>query len=157
MDHTYSCSLQMPAGYALLSEEEMTYTDGGFSFTVGDYTVTVNTQALMEACATTFVTASVNLLMLMGQYSYNYALNGLQNGLADGLGIDGILGHYWGKLNGWSKVASVGMGALGAFYGYVRIRSIFNSLKGLYDSFMDAYNQSTADQQALSAGTVVAA
>ena len=29
MDHTYQRPLQLPAGYAVLSAEEMTYTEGG--------------------------------------------------------------------------------------------------------------------------------
>ena len=29
MDHTYQRPLQLPAGYSVLSAEEMTYTEGG--------------------------------------------------------------------------------------------------------------------------------
>lgn len=44
MDHTYQSTMLMPASYAVLSEEEMTYLDGGadYSFNVGDYTVTLH-------------------------------------------------------------------------------------------------------------------
>ena len=33
MDHTYQRPLQLPAGYSVLSAEEMTYTEGSATFT----------------------------------------------------------------------------------------------------------------------------
>ena len=43
MEHTYQSPMMLPAAYAVLSEDEMIYIDGGeFSFAVGDHTVTVS-------------------------------------------------------------------------------------------------------------------
>ena len=49
MDHTYQSTMLMPASYAVLSEEEMTYLDGGadYSFNVGDYTVTLDRKSVV--------------------------------------------------------------------------------------------------------------
>lgn len=48
MDHTSQSAMLMPASYAVLSEEEMTYLDGGadYSFNIGDYTVTLHPEVL---------------------------------------------------------------------------------------------------------------
>ena len=49
MDHHIQSTMLMPASYAVLSEEEMTYLDGGadYSFNVGDYTVTLHPEVLV--------------------------------------------------------------------------------------------------------------
>lgn len=157
MDHTtYQRPMQLPACYAVLSEEEMTYTDGGFAFTVGNYEITVNTGALVQYLVANTVYASMNLLVYMGQYAFNRASNELQTGLADGLTIGGTINHYWGKMNTQSKIASVGMAALGGYYAYLQIRSMYYSLKNVYDALVNSYNQYQADQQAAAAGLTAA-
>ena len=52
MDHTYQSTMLMPASYAVLSEEEMTYLDGGadYSFNVGDRLVDVTGNGRFRAC-----------------------------------------------------------------------------------------------------------
>ena len=49
MDHTSQSAMLMPASYAVLSEEEMTYLDGGadYNFNVGKYTVTFHPEVLV--------------------------------------------------------------------------------------------------------------
>ena len=126
----------------------MTYTDGGFAFTVGRYEVTVDTAALLQSTVSIFATATVNLLLLMGQGAVERAANEAQTGMADGLGIGDTTAHFWGKLNVASKVATIGMAGLGGYYIYLQARSMYYSLKNVYDSFMDAYHQYQADQQA---------
>ena len=149
MDHTtYSCPMQLPACYAVLSEEEMTYLDGGFTFTAGKYEVTVDTDLLVKSLVTNAMVVSLNLLVYAGRNAYNYAVDGAMTGLADGLSLGGTVTHYWGKLNTWSKVASVGLAALGGYYVYLQARSMYNSLKNIYDALVNSYNQYQADQQA---------
>ncbi len=43
------------------------------------------------------------------------------------------IGHYWGKLNNWSKVATMRSARLGGYYAYAQARSIYLSLKGVCD------------------------
>ena len=57
MDHTYQRPLQLPAGYAVLSAEEMTYTEGGA------LSINITPQQVMAFG----MTVTVNLLGMMGQ------------------------------------------------------------------------------------------
>lgn len=134
MDHTYQHPMRMPACYNVLSEEEMTYTEGGaFSITP-------------EQVLTFGMNVTVNLLGMMGRYAFQYTVSGIQNGLADGLTVGGVLGHYWGKLNTWSKVASIGLAGLGGYYAYVQAVSLYQSIKNLYIGIRDAINESKNQQ-----------
>ena len=53
------------------------------------------------------------------------------------LGVGDAIGHYWGKLNTWSKVATIGMAGLGGYYAYCQARSIYLSIKNLVDAFKE--------------------
>ena len=75
------------------------------------------------------INATVNLLGMMGRYAFQAAVSGMQNALNDGLGVGDAIGHYWGKLNTWSKVATIGMAGLGGYYAYCQARSIYLSIK----------------------------
>ena len=46
MDHTYQSTMLMPASYAVLSEEEMTYLDGGADYS---FDCTGNVQVMRAA------------------------------------------------------------------------------------------------------------
>ena len=126
MDHTYQRPLQLPACCSVLSAEEMTYTEGG--------ALSIN--------------ITVNLLGMMGRYAFQAAVSGMQNALNDGLGVGDAIGHYWGKLNTWSKVATIGLAGLGGYYAYIQARSIYLSLKGFVTELKDAVDQYKADKQA---------
>lgn len=132
MEHTYQDTMRLPAAYAVLVEEEMTYLDGGavYSFDVGKYTVSVDTDVL----ALYAMNLAVNTLYVLGQGSFQLFTNTIQNGLADGLTLYGSLDHFWRGLNGWSKAATVGMGVLGGYYAYAQTVSIINSLKNLFSA-----------------------
>lgn len=78
------------------------------------------------------INATVNLLGMMGRYAFQAAVSGMQNALNDGLGVGDAIGHYWGKLNTWSKVATIGMAGLGGYYAYCQARSIYLSIKILW-------------------------
>ena len=94
MDHTYQRPLQLPACCSVLSAEEMTYTEGGA------LSINITPEQVMAFG----INATVNLLGMMGRYAFQAAVSGMQNALNDGLGVGDAIGHYWGKLNTWSKV-----------------------------------------------------
>ena len=138
MDHTYQRPLQLPAGYSVLSAEEMTYTEGGA------FSINITPQQVMAFG----INVTVNLLGLMGRYAFQGAVSGMQNALNDGLSVGDAIGHYWGKLNTWSKVATIGMAGLGGYYAYCQARSIYLSIKNLVDAFKNAYNEIQAKKKA---------
>ena len=137
MDHTYQRPLQLPAGYSVLSAEEMTYTEGGA------FSINITPQQVMAFG----INVTVNLLGLMGRYAFQGAVSGMQNALNDGLSVGDAIGHYWGKLNTWSKVATIGMAGLGGYYAYCQARSIYLSIKNLVDAFKNTYNEIQAKKR----------
>ena len=64
------------------------------------------------------------------------------------MGVGDAIGHYWGKLNTWSKVATIGMAGLGGYYAYCQARSIYLSIKNLVDAFKNTYNEIQAKKKA---------
>lgn len=138
MEYNNQRMLQLPTVYAVLSEEEMTYIDGGaFSFNITQEQVAVFT-----------INLAVNTLNLLGQGAVEYFSTMLQNGFNDGLSLYGILDHQWGKMNTWSKVAAGGLAVLGGYYVYVQVYSIVQSVKQLIGAFKETFAQIKADQQA---------
>ena len=133
MDHTYQRPLQLPAGYSVLSAEEMTYTEGGA------FSINITPEQVMVFG----MTVTVNFLGMLGRYAVQSAVSGMQNALNDGLGVGDALAHYWGKLNGWSKVAYIGLAGLGCYYAYAQARSFYLSIKNLIGTI-----KGNSDQQA---------
>ena len=78
MDHTYQSTMLMPASYAVLSEEEMTYLDGGadYNFNVGKYTVTFHPEVLV----TYAMNVVVNGVYMLSQGSFQYFINTFKEG-----------------------------------------------------------------------------
>lgn len=138
MDHTYQRPLQLPAGYSVLSAEEMTYTEGGA------FSINITPQQVMAFG----INVTVNLLGMMGRYAFQSAFSGMQNALNDGLTVGDAVGHYWGKLNTWSKIATIGLAGLGGYYAYSQARSIYLSLKNLVDAFKSTIDEIQADKKA---------
>ena len=138
MDHTYQRPLQLPAGYSVLSAEEMTYTEGG----------ALSINITQEQIMTFGMNVAVNLVGVMGRYAFQSAVSGMQNALCDGLTVGDAVGHYWGKLNTWSKVASIGLAGLGCYYGYIQARNIYLSIKNLVFAFKDSVDQYRANKNA---------
>lgn len=71
MDHLYQTTMLLPASYAVISEEEMTYLDGGKEILLGSvfgYDITFNTDQFVIFCQS----ALVNALLLGGSYSLSY-------------------------------------------------------------------------------------
>ena len=138
MDHTYQRPLQLPAGYSVLSAEEMTYTEGG----------ALSINITPEQVMTFGMNVAVNLISVIGRAAFQRAVSGMQNALCDGLTVSDAVGHYWGKLNTWSKVASIGMAGLGCYYGYIQARNIYLSIKNLVDAFKNSIDQYQANKNA---------
>lgn len=139
MEYNHQRMLQFPSAYAVLSDEEMTYTEGGaFSFNI-----------TQEQVITFAVNLSVNTLLLFGSAALDYFSNTVQNGYNDGLTLSGTFSHQWGKMNTWSKVATCGLAALGGYYAYIQVVGIVRSLKELFGAFKTAFDQSKAEQQTL--------
>lgn len=134
MDHTSQSAMLMPASYAVLSEEEMTYLDGGadYSFNIGDYTVTLHPEVL-GAYAMNLV---VNTFYMLGQGAFQYTVNTFKEGLMDGLTVGGVIKHNWNRMNNWSRAATVGMSVLGGYYVYVQAVGIYKSLKNLFGAIV---------------------
>lgn len=150
MDHTSQSAMLMPASYAVLSEEEMTYLDGGadYSFNIGDYTVTLHPEVL-GAYAMNLV---VNTFYMLGQGAFQYTVNTFKEGLMDGLTVGGVIKHNWNRMNNWSRAATVGMSVLGGYYAYAQVRSMYLSLKNLFGSMFGTTTNTDTQDPSVAAG-----
>lgn len=150
MDHTSQSAMLMPASYAVLSEEEMTYLDGGadYSFNIGDYTVTLHPEVL-GAYAMNLV---VNTFYMLGQGAFQYTVNTFKEGLMDGLTVGGVIKHNWNRMNTWSRVATVGMAGLAGYYAYAQVRSMYLSLKNLFGSMFGTTTNTDTQDPSVAAG-----
>lgn len=133
MDHPYQSTMQFPAAYAVITEEEMTYLDGGREITLFrgfGHELTLNTQQFAVFCTA----VAINGLYMMSSTSFKYLANVAQTGYNSGLGLTGTFFHVWDKMDTWSRMASVGVAGLAGFYAYTQVKSIIGSLKNLYDT-----------------------
>ena len=134
MDHPYQTAMQLPAAYAVITEEEMTYLDGGAIVTLGhafgrDWNI--DTDQLTTFC----VNFAVNLSSYVMTAAYSYVTNIFATGIASGLSIAGCVWHAWGKLQTpWSRMGAVAITGIAGVYAGMQAYSIYTSLKNLYDS-----------------------
>lgn len=136
MEYNHQHMLQLPSAYAVLSEEEMTYTEGGaFSFNI--------TQEQVAAFA---VNMAVNTILIVGSVSLEYFSNTIQNGYNDGLSISGIFSHQWNRMNTWSRVAACGLAVVGGYYAYTQVVGVVRNIMSIVEAFKLAYSQSQAEQ-----------
>lgn len=136
MEYNHQHMLQLPSAYAVLSEEEMTYTEGGaFSFNI--------TQEQVAAFA---VNVAVNTILIVGSVSLEYFSNTIQNGYNDGLSISGIFSHQWNRMNTWSRVAACGLAVVGGYYAYTQVVGVVRNIMSIVEAFKLAYSQSKAEQ-----------
>lgn len=147
MDHPYQTTMHLPAAYAVITEEEMTYLDGGSEIVLGQafgYQLTLDTDQFMNFCASIVV----NLGYYALSSSFSYVTGLLQSGIQNGLSIPGAIVHVWSRQEtGWSKAAVVGVTGLAGVYAGMQAVSIYRSLKNLYDAIfnpMPTFNTSTA-------------
>lgn len=143
MDHTYQSTMRMPSSYAVLTAEEMTYTDGG--------AVSITPQQVAVFSANLFL----NVAYLLGSGAVDYAFSTIKTGLQDGLSLAGIGVHFWNRMNTWSKIASVGMGIAGGFYLYSQVVNIAQTVKSLVGAITGSSQQ--AEQSELQQQNLLAA
>ena len=92
MDHPNQNTMLLPASYAVISEEEMTYLDGGQSIYLGsafNHDIYFNTDQFATFCQN----AAINLFVLMTNYSFRYIAGRVQSGLSNGLSLSGTFYH----------------------------------------------------------------
>ena len=88
MDHLYQTTMLLPASYAVISEEEMTYLDGGKEILLGNvfgYDITFNTdqfvifcQRLEQACSVWYWYSGRLLCIRSGRKHYPFGQKHLQ-------------------------------------------------------------------------------
>ena len=139
MEFTYQSTMQLPASYAVLSEDEMVYTVGGA------FELNIDRAAVAQ-----FVTNVIsNSIRLAGQYTFQMAFDGLTNMRNDGLTIPGAVHHYWSNQ---TTVGKVGYAV------YIQAVTLFNTFLSIYNDMRDIYNgTNTQTETATTANAALAA
>lgn len=136
MELTYQSAMVMPASYAILTEEEMTYTEGG-------------ALTEMQAAVINFgINVAVNWVKMLGQGALNSATTGLKEMHDDGMGLATSIQYFWDGQNTRGKVSAVVMGGFAGFYAYVWARQTINTVVSIYQQVKEIYQQSKADKAA---------
>lgn len=138
MELTYQNQMLLPASYTVLSEEEMTYIEGG-AITVSNATAAVLNFAINFA---------VNTIKTLGQGAFNAAWNGMKEMHDDGLSITGSVKHYWGRQTPAGKAGTVVVCSFAAFYVYAQTMQIINTAVAIYQDIKAIYEQTKADKAA---------
>ena len=143
MELTYQ-SPMMPAAYAVISADEMTYIDGG--------ALQIGSNLLTAA-----VNFTVNFAQLMGKAALTAAVGGLLLMHEDGLTLSQSVSYYWDGQSKAGKVGTVVVGGLAGWYGVLKGIQIYNTAKSLYIELKNAYEQTKANRAAAQAGVLAAA
>ena len=146
MELTYQSPL-MPASYAAISEDEMTYIDGG-AIQIGSYLIEFHPEYL-AAMAINF---TVNFAQLMGKAALTTAIGGLVLMHQDGLTLSQSVSYYWDGQNKAGKAATIVVGGLAGWYGIMKGLQMYNTAKSLYIELKNAYAQTKANREAAQAG-----
>ena len=141
MEFTYPNQMQLPASYAVLSEDEMVYIGGG-AFDLG-----ISQQDVLNFS----VNLCVNLVRMLGQGALTNTLNGIQDMRNDGLTTWGAIQHYWGRQTPVGKTMTVVAVGFVGVYLYYQAVSIVNSVLSIYSDMKDIYESDS--QTAGTAGT----
>ena len=139
MELTYQ-SPMMPAAYAVISADEMTYIDGG-ALQIGSYLIEFHPENLFTAA----VNFTVNFAQLMGKAALTAAVGGLLLMHEDGLTLSQSVSYYWDGQNKAGKAATVAVGALAGWYGAMQAIQIYNTVKSIFIEFKNAYAQTKAN------------
>lgn len=135
MELTYQSAMVMPASYAILTEEEMIYTEGGVSE--------------MQAAVLNFgINLVVNSVRMLGRGAFTSATNGLKEMHDDGMGLTTSIQYFWDGQNTRGKVSAVVMGSFAGFYVYLWARQTINTVVSIYQQVKEIYQQSKADKAA---------
>ena len=168
MEFTYQSTMQLPASYAVLSEDEMVYTVGGA------FELNINAQDVLNFT----VNVGVNLVRMLGQAAISNTIAGIIDMRNDGLTTMGAIEHYWGRQTPvgksltipgavhhyWSNQTTVGkvgtvVGAACVGYAvYIQAVTLFNTFLSIYNDMRDIYNgTNTQTETATTANAALAA
>ena len=140
MDHT----MHLPASYAVLSEDEMTYLDGGKEIVLasfGNKSLVLDTDEFNQF----LVSVAVNFGVMMTAASFSFLSNTWQSGKNNGLSPSGTVHHTWDKLaTPWSRFAAIGIVGLAGVYAGMKAIDAVRTIKGVYDSVVSALPQLSA-------------
>lgn len=135
MELTYQSAMVLPAAYAVLSEDEMTYIEGGVSE--------------MQAAVLNFgINLVVNSVRMLGRGALNSAMTGLKEMHDDGMSLTTSIQYFWDGQNTRGKVSAVVMGSFAGFYAYLWARQTINTVVSIYKQMKEIYQQSKADKAA---------
>ena len=147
MEFTYQSTMQLPASYAVLSEDEMVYTVGGA------FELNINAQDVLNFT----VNVGVNLVRMLGQAAISNTIAGIIDMRNDGLTPMGAIEHSWGRQTPVGKTMTVVAAGFAGVYVYYWARSAIESFLSIYNDMRNIYNESEAKNQAQAAGTVALA
>lgn len=137
MEATRSNLIAMPACYAVVTEEEMVYLDGGaFSITKEDV---IN-------FGINFVN---NLALVVGGISFSMGMEYATSKIKL-LGFSGAMSNIFSTIrgfNGWQIAALVGCTACAAYYVTYQVMQIVSLVQALGDAFKQAYDQTVEQSQ----------
>lgn len=145
MELTYQSPMRMPAAYAAISEDEMTYIEGGVAISMP------TTQQVLGFA----LNVAVNFVHALGRGAFNTAWSELKTMHDDGLSLSGSVRHYWGRQTPSGKVATVIVSGFAGFYVYTQTMQIINTVVSIYKEIKDVYEQSKADKAAEQAAASV--
>ncbi len=134
MEHTYQSTLLMPASYAVLAEDEMTYIEGGA------FTLNITTEQVASFAANVVI----NALGMMGSAFVTYGYSTIKEGMLNGLTVGQTIDHTWSRMNTWSRIAMVGLAGLGGYYVYGQVVGVVRSVKNLVDAVKESWEESKA-------------
>lgn len=147
MEFTYQSTMQLPASYAVLSEDEMVYTVGGA------FELNINAQDVLNFT----VNVGVNLVRMLGQAAISNTIAGIIDMRNDGLTTMGAIEHYWGRQTSVGKTMTVVAAGFAGVYVYYWARSAIESFLSIYNDMRNIYNESEAKNQAQATGTAALA
>lgn len=138
MELTYPNQMLMPASYTVLSEEEMTYIEGG----------AIEMSAVTANVLNFTINVAVNAVRMLGRGALNSAMSGLQEMHDDGMGLTTSVRYFWDGQNTRGKVSAVVMGSFAGFYAYLWARQTINTVVSVYKDIKAIYDQTKADKAA---------
>lgn len=137
MEATRSNLIAMPACYAVLTEEEMVYLDGGaFSIT-------------KEDVIQFGINFTHNLAMVVGSLSLSLGVSTVTKNISNlgfALGMEKIFSTIAG-FNGWQMAALVGCTACAAYYVTLQVMQIVALVNAIGQSIQETIQQSQAQAQ----------
>lgn len=145
MEFTQQGLMQLPASYAVLSEDEMIYIEGGaLEFNISQQDI-----------ANFAANVGINLILMFGRTAFANTVAGIQDMRNDGLTTMGAIEHYWGRQTPAGKTMTFVFAGFAGFYLYVQAMGIINSFLSVYSEMKNAYDSADA-QNAAAAGTLAA-